>query len=74
MKKLLNPKSRKGSYRLALPVGESDFEAVRSFMLDCLVPLLADEFLKRREVTATETITIESRKLTSEPLDKEGGL
>lgn len=70
----LNPKSRKGTYRLSRPVVEHHPEAVLSFMRDCLVPLLADEFLRRRESAALSAGTLEPDKPTFEPLGKEGGL
>ena len=59
-------KLRKGAYRLVLPVGEASPSAVRSFMLDCLVPLLAEEFLKRREITAPMGIATKPRRPTTE--------
>jgi hypothetical protein len=62
-----NTKLRKGACRLALPEGKPHPDAVRSFMLDCLVPLLADEFLKRREATVPPAIPVEPKKPTSKP-------
>jgi hypothetical protein len=35
-------------HRLELPVGEPDPQVLRAFMRECLVPLLAEEFLNRR--------------------------
>jgi len=39
---------RKGNPRIALPMKDANIDAVRSFMLECLVPLLAEEFLRYR--------------------------
>jgi hypothetical protein len=40
---------RNDSPRIALPVQEMNVHAVRNFMLECLVPILAEEFLRRRD-------------------------
>jgi hypothetical protein len=65
---------RKGSHRLVLPVGDPDTSAVRAFMLECLVPLLAEEFLKRRAAALSPPLSTMPRKSTFEALGKEGGL
>jgi hypothetical protein len=67
-------KSRKGSHRLVIPVGDPDTPAVHAFMIECLVPLLAEEFLKRRAAALSRPLTTMPAKPTFEPLDKEGGL
>ena len=59
-------KLRKGAYRLVLPVGEPSPDAIRSFMLECLVPLLAEEFLRRRKNAATTGIPTKPGKPTAE--------
>ena len=41
-------KGRKDPLRLDLPTGQADEEAIRSFMHDCLVPILAKEFMRKR--------------------------
>jgi hypothetical protein len=41
-------KSGRRGHRLEVPVGEPDPEVLRVFMRECLVPLLAEEFLSRR--------------------------
>jgi hypothetical protein len=66
MTKSSTSKLRKSAYRLVLPKGESSPSAVRSFMLDCLVPLLAEEFLKWREQTTTMGIATKPRNPTTE--------
>lgn len=66
-------KLRKGTPQIVLPVKEFNVEAVRSFMLDCLVPILAEEFLCHRdhpEQPQTEPISSNS---TFAPLGKENG-
>ena len=45
---------RKGSPRIMLPVQETNIEAVRSFMRECLVPILAKEFLRQRSASSLE--------------------
>jgi len=42
---------RRGTSKIALPRGEPDVDAIRSFMIDCLVPVLAEEFLRQRETS-----------------------
>jgi hypothetical protein len=42
--------ARKGKVTLELPVREPNIEAIRAFMNDCLVPLLAEEFLRSRQI------------------------
>jgi hypothetical protein len=74
MRELTKTKPRKGSYVLVMPTGEPDPEALRSFMFDCVVPLLAEAFLKRRADTAEAAIQVNSENQTSHSLDKEGGL
>jgi hypothetical protein len=41
-------KSGRRGHRLELPVGEPDPVVLRAFIRECLVPLLAEEFLSRR--------------------------
>jgi hypothetical protein len=55
-------------------VGDPNTPAVRAFMLECLVPLLAEEFLKRRAAVLSPPLSTTSRKASFEPLGKEGGL
>jgi hypothetical protein len=57
-----------------LPVGDPDTPAVRTFLLECLVPLLAEELLKRRDVAFSPPSSTMPRKPTFGPLGKEGGL
>ena len=71
MKKLPKTQSRKNSYQLVMPTGEPDRDALRSFMFDCIVPLLAEEFLRRREAAAA--IAVNRDKQTYQLWGKEGG-
>jgi hypothetical protein len=63
-------KLRKGAYRLALPAGEANPKAVRSFMRECLVPLLAEEFLRRRDTTIPLELMTKPQKPTTELPDE----
>jgi hypothetical protein len=50
-KQLTSPRVTKRKKRAAtfvLPVVQADGEAIRSFMTDCLVPVLAKEFMRQR--------------------------
>ena len=49
-------RQRKNSCRLLGPIGEPDYEALRSFIRECLVPLLAEEFLRQRDVAEKNTV------------------
>jgi hypothetical protein len=68
------PKSRKSSRAVVLPVGDPDTPTVRAFMLECLVPLLAEEFLKRRDAALSQSFSAIPRKPSFGPLGEEGGL
>jgi len=74
MKELSKIKTRKGSYRIEMPTGEPDADALRSFMHDCIVPLLAQEFLKRRTAMSRAAIQVDDDEPTSQLQVKEGGL
>ena len=67
-------KQRKNPTRIALPIKEANTEAVRSFMHDCLVPILAKEFLRLRDSAQHAPITVKANKRTSTPFGKEDGL
>jgi hypothetical protein len=67
-------KSCRSSLRLLLPVADHDMGAVRAFALECLVPLLAEEFLKRRDGAVSPPSSTMPRKPSFGPLGKEGGL
>ena len=41
-------KRRKEPLTLVLPTGQANKDAIRSFMTDCLVPVLAKEFIRQR--------------------------
>ena len=66
------PKLRKGVHRLELPVGEPRPEVIRLFALECLVPLLAEEFL-RTTGPARPKNSVTSGKRTAGVLGKETG-
>lgn len=60
-------------HRLELPVADPNTEALGSFMRECLVPLLAKEFLARRVTTSPTPNRVKAHKSTFRPLGKEGG-
>jgi hypothetical protein len=62
---------RKNSCRLGGPFGDPDQEAVRSFMRECLVPLLAEEFLRHRELAGAK-VTVQQQTNFGTPM-QEGG-
>jgi len=53
-----NPPHRRGSPRIVLPASKPDMTAIRSFMRDCLIPILAQEFLRRRDAAEHTAITV----------------
>ena len=61
---------RKNATRIALPIKEANTEAVRSFMLDCLVPILAKEFLRRRDTTEHASIAVNAQEPTTGPFGR----
>jgi hypothetical protein len=61
--------SAKLLHKLSIEANQSSPEAVRGFLMECLVPLLAKEFLLARKVSAN----FGSQKPTSEPLSMEHG-
>ena len=63
-------KQRKNATRIALPIKEANTEAVRSFMLDCLVPILAKEFLGRRDIAEHAPIEVNSQKPSTGPFGR----
>jgi hypothetical protein len=66
-------KLRKGTPQIVLPVKETNLDAVRSFMFDCLVPILAQEFLRRRDYPKQSQTEPISRNRTTTPFGKEDG-
>jgi hypothetical protein len=66
-------KSGRRGHRLKLPVGEPDPEGLRSFMRECLVPLLAEEFLSRRSGVETPNIYPNLDGPTSQLFGREDG-
>lgn len=66
-------KLRKGTPQIVLPAQEINVGAVRSFMLDCLVPILAEEFLRRRDHPKRSQAEPISSNRTIAPLGKENG-
>ena len=66
-------KLRKGTPRIVLPAKEVNDRAVRSLINDCLVPLLAQEFLRRRGSAEQSKTDPMSSDPTFAPLGKEDG-
>ena len=66
-------KLRRGTPQIVLPVKETNVDAVRSFMFDCLVPILAQEFLRRRDYPKQSQAEPISSNRTIAPLGKEEG-
>jgi hypothetical protein len=62
---------RRGNPRIVLPVKETNIVAVRNFMLECLVPILAEEFLRRRGDAEESRIKPETSNPTFQPVGKE---
>lgn len=60
--------------RIVLPAQKTNVDAIRSFMHDCLVPILAKEFLRLRDSTQYAPSTVKANKRTSTPFGKEDGL
>ena len=63
-------RQRKNSCRLVGPFVNPDQEAVRRFMKECLVPLLAEEFLSQRDAAAENTVP---QQTDFQPLRQETG-
>jgi hypothetical protein len=67
--------SPKRTTRIVLPTQPTNTDAVRAFMRDCLVPILAKEFLRQRETAAHTEITVSDKNSSFQPLGKkEDGL
>jgi hypothetical protein len=66
-------KSGRRGHRLELPVGEPDPEVLRKFMRECLVPLLAEEFLSRRSDAEAKESNTNFDQPTSEVFGREDG-
>jgi hypothetical protein len=60
-------------HRLELPGGDPEPEILRAFLRECLVPLLAEEFLSRRGTPGVRDSDSNSDKPTSEVLGREDG-
>lgn len=52
----------------------SNTEAVRAFMHDCFVPILAKEFLRLRHTTPSGPTEVNPGESSSQLVDKEDGL
>jgi hypothetical protein len=59
---------RKGNPRIALPVKKTNIDAVRSFMLECLAPLLAEEFLRHQSHAESSEIEPIGKNRLFDPL------
>ena len=57
-------KPRSNRYRLQMPAGSPPTETVRAFALDCLVPLLAEEFLRLQQSAQPHTAVIPKKPTT----------
>lgn len=66
--------SRKRAPSFILPTRQTNAEAVRSFMIDCLVPILAKEFLRLRSSSEPVENQAGCQKPSFEPLGKEVSL
>jgi hypothetical protein len=66
-------KSGRRGHRMELPVGEPDPEILRVFMRECLVPLLAEEFLSRRSVAEAKESNTNFDTPTSQVFGREDG-
>jgi len=67
------PASSKRTTRIILPTQESNPDAIRAFMRNCMVPILANEFLRLRNASPSDSMTAVNDKRTFEPLGKEDG-
>ena len=63
----------KRGHRLELPVGEPHPEVLRTFMRECLLPLLAEEFLSRRSDAQAKESDANFDKPTSQVFGREDG-
>ena len=66
-------RSCKRSPQIVLPTQPTNTEAVRAFMRDCLVPILAQEFLRRRDEAAQTANTVNGHQPISQSLGMEDG-
>jgi hypothetical protein len=65
--------SAKSFQRLSIQANQSSPEAVRGFLRECLVPLLAKQFLIARNAPAHVASTAETNNSTSGLLSREDG-
>ena len=65
--------SAKSLPNLSIEANQSSPEAVRGFLRECLVPLLAKQFLIARNASAHVASKAETQVSTSGPLGREDG-
>ncbi len=65
--------SAKSLPKLSIEANQSSPEAVRIFLRDCLVPLLAKQFLVARNASVHFASKAETQDSTSGPLGREDG-
>lgn len=69
-----NAVTRLNQLRLELPTGAPNLDALRAFMRECLAPLLAEEFVRRRQSAPGLPISeVHIDDPTIAPLYREGG-
>lgn len=66
-------KTRKTT-RVVLPVEPVTTETVRAFMRECMVPILAKEFLRLRDTAPIDPTEVKGEERTFRPVGKEDGL
>jgi hypothetical protein len=68
-------KPRKNTHRLEFPSGEPNLDAVRALVKECLVPMLAEEFLRCRRAAVKPAVSeVTLNDPTFKAFDREGGL
>ncbi len=65
---------RSSSPRISIPEAEGDAEAIRTFMRECMVPIMARRFLQERRGESEDSTEVNSRKLATGAGGKEDGL
>jgi hypothetical protein len=67
------PSRRHSSPLVVLPVQHNASDAVCSFMVDCLVPLLGERFRRDQDRADHDQIKVTGHDSTIAPLDREDG-
>ena len=63
-----SPKRERKAPQFRFPAPTGADRAVRSFMRECLMPILADEFFRRRDAELKTETKVIQQKRTTEPL------